>query len=226
MGCGSGRWALLIAPRIGKLTCIDPSSEAISVAKKNLAHLSNTVFKNASVFDQPLPINSQDFGYCLGVLHHIKNTEKALKECVKMLKPGAPFLIYIYYNFENRPFWYYMTWFISDIARRFISKLPSWSKLVITDILATAIYFPLARFSLIAEKIGFNVDTWILSSYRRTSFYTMRTDSRDRFGTPLEKRFNRLEINLMMKNAGLEKIRFSENSPFWCAVGIKSLNQT
>ncbi len=223
MGCGSGRWALLVAPKIGQLTCIDPSSEAISVAKKNLAHLSNTVFINASVFDQPLPINSQDFGYCLGVLHHIKDTQKALNQCIKMLKPGAPFLIYMYYNFENRPFWYYITWYISDIARRFISKLPSWLKLVVTDILATTLYFPLARFSLIGEKIGFNVNTWILSSYRRTSFYTMRTDSRDRFGTPLEKRFTRLEISLMMKKAGLERIRFSENSPFWCAVGIKSL---
>ena len=95
MGCGSGRWALLVAPKIGQLTCIDPSSEAISVAKKNLAHLTNTVFINASVFEQPLPVNSQDFGYCLGVLHHIKDTEKALDECIKMLKPGAPFLIYV-----------------------------------------------------------------------------------------------------------------------------------
>ena len=129
----------------------------------------------------------------------------------------------MYYNFENRPIWYYITWYISDIARRFISKLPSWLKLVVTDILATILYFPLARLSLIGEKIGFNVNTWILSSYRRTSFYTMRDDSRDRFGTPLEKRFTRLEISSMMKKAGLERIRFSENSPFWCAVGIKSL---
>ena len=33
MGCGSGRWAKFIAPKIGLLHCIDPST-AIDVAKK------------------------------------------------------------------------------------------------------------------------------------------------------------------------------------------------
>ena len=35
LGCGSGRWAKLIAPRVKKLNCIEPSLEAIKVAKKN-----------------------------------------------------------------------------------------------------------------------------------------------------------------------------------------------
>tara|TARA_B100001093_G_scaffold376453_1_gene361605 strand:- start:3123 stop:4520 length:1398 start_codon:yes stop_codon:yes gene_type:complete len=226
MGCGSGRWALLVAPKIGKLNCIDPSKDAIKVAKNNLSHLSNIVLLNASVFEQPLPINSQDFGYCLGVLHHVKDTAKGLKECVKILKPGAPFLIYLYYNFENRPKWYYYIWQLTDVARRFISKLPSSIKLVVTNIIASLIYFPLARFSLIFEKLGFNVNSWLLSGYRSTSFYTMKTDSRDRFGTPLEKRFTRSEIHSMMIQAGLENIIFSESVPYWCALGKKKVHES
>lgn len=35
MGCGTGRWAKFVAPKVGKLHCIDPSN-AIKVAKKNL----------------------------------------------------------------------------------------------------------------------------------------------------------------------------------------------
>ena len=72
------------------------------------------------------------------------------------------------------------------------------------------------------RNIGLNVDNWILSSYRKTSFYTMRTDSRDRFGTPLEKRFTRSEIKKMMQDAGLDDIQFSNRFPFWCAVGKKN----
>ena len=34
MGCGTGRWAKFVAPKVGKLHCIDPSN-AIVVAKKN-----------------------------------------------------------------------------------------------------------------------------------------------------------------------------------------------
>ena len=58
MGCGSGRWALLVAPKVGKLTCIDPSSDAIAVAKQNLSHLSNIFISNHLVsYPCPKSIN-------------------------------------------------------------------------------------------------------------------------------------------------------------------------
>lgn len=34
MGCGSGRWAKLVAPKVGHLHLIDASSEALETAKK------------------------------------------------------------------------------------------------------------------------------------------------------------------------------------------------
>jgi methylase of polypeptide subunit release factors len=37
LGCGSGRWAKLVAPKVAHLHCIDPSI-AIEVAKKNLSN--------------------------------------------------------------------------------------------------------------------------------------------------------------------------------------------
>ena len=224
MGCGSGRWASLVAPKVEKLTCIDPSPEALNVAKKNLSHLTNTVFLNSGVSDGSLPANSQDFGYSLGVLHHIPDTASALKDCVEMLKPGAPFLIYLYYRFDNRPIWYSLIWKASDIMRYGISRMPAWMKSIVTDVIATFIYFPLARLALLGKRMGLNVDRWLLSSYRNTSFYTMRTDSRDRFGTPLEQRFTRSEIKDMMLAAGLDDIKFSNRFPFWVAVGKKSLS--
>ncbi len=49
----------------------------------------------------------------------------------------------------------------------------------------------------------------------------MRTDARDRFGTPLEQRFTAEEIKSMMEDAGFVDIRFSDAPPFWCAVGFK-----
>ena len=226
MGCGSGRWAELVAPKIGRLTCIDASEEALTVAKRNLKYLNNIDFLQATVSEHPLKHNSQDFGYSLGVLHHIPNTAQALKDCVKILKPGAPFLLYLYYKFDNRPIWYPIIWRISDIVRRLISILPSSLKSFITNTIAITIYFPLARLAFLGEKIGLNVNNWLLASYRKTSFFTMRTDSRDRFGTPLEQRFTRSEISSMMQEAGLDEINFSNHSPFWCAVGIKSLSKT
>lgn len=220
MGCGSGRWAKLVAPRVGHLHCIDPSS-ALAVAKKNLVLVANVSFYQASAADRPLKEGSQDFGYSLGVLQHVPDTVSAIRDCVAMLKPGAPLLIYLYYAFENRSTAYRLLWRLSDLLRRVICRLPSNWKLLVTDAIAVLVYFPMARVGLLAEREGVNVSSWPLSHYRHHSFYTMRTDSRDRFGTPLEQRFTRQEISDMLHAAGLRDVCFSKKVPFWCAVGIK-----
>ena len=113
MGCGSGRWARYVSERVGLLHCIDPS-KAILIAKKNLINFPNICFHQAYVDSQVLSDDSQDFGYSIGVLHHIPDTEAAIRSCVRLLKPGAPFLIYLYYAFDNRPKWYWVIWKISD----------------------------------------------------------------------------------------------------------------
>ena len=220
MGCGSGRWAKLMAPRVGHLHCIDPSS-ALEVAKSALSSSANVSFHLASVDDSPLPPNSQDFGYSLGVLHHVPDTAGAVSSCVTMLKPGAPFLVYLYYAFDNRSVFFKFSWRCSDLLRRGICGLPAQLKHLLTDMLAIVVYYPLARFALLAERIGFGVGSIPLSYYRNHSFYTMRTDSRDRFGTPLEQRFTRKQVAEVLESAGLCDVRFSDRAPYWCAVGFK-----
>ncbi len=220
MGCGSGRWARLVAPKVGRLHCIDPSN-AIDVAKYNLSSYPNVSFHRASVDEPCLPPCSQDFGYSLGVLHHVPDTEAAIRACVALLKPGAPLLLYLYYAFDNRPWWFKTLWRISDGVRRVICRMPSYLKHATTDLIAAFIYLPLAKIGLIAERLGFNAVSLPLYYYRKHSFYTMRTDARDRFGTPLEHRFTRQQIAKMMGRAGLINVQFSESAPFWCAVGTK-----
>jgi ubiquinone/menaquinone biosynthesis C-methylase UbiE len=220
MGCGSGRWAKLVAPRVGMLHCVDPSS-AITVAIKNLSQFSNCTFHSSSVDEFSVASNSMDFGYSLGVLHHIPNTQSALNDCVDKLKSGAPFLLYLYYAFDNKPIWFRLLFKISNLIRLVVSRLPHKIRYFVSQVIAIFIYFPISRFSFLLEKLGLNVDKLPLSAYRNSSFYTMRTDSLDRFGTKLEQRFTKVEIENMMRAAGLKDIKFSSSVPFWCAVGIK-----
>ena len=49
----------------------------------------------------------------------------------------------------------------------------------------------------------------------------MQTDALDRFGTQLEKRYSKKDIEEMLIKAGLEKIVFRDSAPFWCALGYK-----
>ena len=220
MGCGSGRWAKFVAPKVGLLHCVDPSI-AIKVAQKNLKKFKNINYHKKSLDKSGLKEKSQDFGYSLGVLHHVPNTKSAINSCVKLLKPGAPFLLYIYYSFDNRPTWFKFVWMISNLLRLVINRLPKFFNFLICDIIAIFIYYPIARFILLIKKIGIDFKNFPLYSYHSRSFYVMRTDSRDRFGTPLEKRFTKKQILKMMKESGLEKIKFKNSIPFWTAMGLK-----
>jgi len=220
LGCGSGRWAKLVAPRVGKLYVFDPSKDALDVARRNLADQGNCKFALAGADDIPLDDNSCDFGYSLGVLHHIPNTEVGMRNCVAKLRPGAPFLVYLYYSFDNRPAWFRAVWKTSDTMRQAICRLPHSLRYGISQILAASVYFPLARTGLVADKLGIDVTNFPLSQYRNNSFYVMRNDALDRFGTRVEKRFSKAEIQAMMERCGLEDITFSTTS-FWTAVGFK-----
>lgn len=222
LGCGSGRWAALVAPRVRKLHCIDPAEKALSVSRRNLSAHKNVEFHLADAGGIPLPDESQDFGYSLGVLHHIPDTEEAMRQCVAKLKPGAPFLVYLYYALENRPAWFRAIFHIADAGRRIISRLPFAAKRLAAELIAFSVYAPMARTALFFEKRGADVSGFPLSDYRRFSLYTMRTDALDRFGTRLEQRFTRDQIEGMMKRAGLTDIRFSDTPPYWVACGRKA----
>lgn len=80
--------------------------------------------------------------------------------------------------------------------------------LIVPDLLSQAIaalvYFPAAGTGLLMEKPGLNIDRIPLSQYRRNSFYTMWTNALEHFGTRLEKRFTKAEIQTMMENCGLK----------------------
>jgi hypothetical protein len=70
----------------------------------------------------------------------------------------------------------------------------------------------------VSEKVRSHLP---LKAYEDQSFYIIRNDSLDRFGTPLEQRFSKKEIAYMMENAGLTDLVFSDKIPYWHAVGRK-----
>jgi SAM-dependent methyltransferase len=182
----------------------------------------NVSYHLHSVANIPLLPNSLDFAFSLGVLHHVPDTEAAIAGIADKLKPNAPFLIYLYYAFDNRPVWYRLLWRITDLARFVISRLPHPLRWAISQSIAVLVYWPLARVARFVSRRGRSASALPLSYYADKSFYVMRTDAYDRFCTRLEKRFRRDEIERMLARAGFKEIVFSNRQPFWCAVGIRS----
>ncbi|HEV7571809.1 MAG TPA: class I SAM-dependent methyltransferase [Thermoanaerobaculia bacterium] len=219
LGCGSGRWARLVAPRVGRLLCFDASKVAVDVAKRMLAGVENVEIAVASIDELPVADASADFGYSLGVLHHIPDTAAALRACVRKVRPGAPFLVYVYYRFDNRPAWYRRLWQLSEVIRYSVSRSPKSIRYAASQFIAATVYWPLSRLAGFVERMGIRVESFPLAYYRNRSFYMLRTDALDRFGTRLEQRFTRAEIDSMMREAGLVNIVFSPRAPFWVALG-------
>lgn len=222
LGCGSGRWARFVAPRVRQLHCIDASAEALAVARRNLAVHTNCRFHHASVADLPLDDASMDFGYSLGVLHHVPDTLAGLRSCVEKLKPGAPFLAYLYYAFDNQPTWYQLLWRTSDFVRRCVSRAPERVRYIVSQVIALLVYLPLARTARALARRGGCVNHLPLSAYRDASFYTMRTDALDRLGTRLERRFTADEIRDLFAASGLVDVEFNDTWPYWCVVGRRA----
>ena len=220
-GCGSGRWGMQVAALVGWLHMLDASADALGVARGNLSAAKNVSFHHASVSDIPLPDDSLDFAYSLGVLHHVPDTVGAIKHICAKLKPGAPFLIYLYYALDNRPWWFRSIWQVSNAGRRVISALPAPLKLIASQAIAATIYWPVARLSTVLSHAGISTASIPLEAYKDRSFYTMCTDAYDRFCTSLEKRFTRNEIEAMLQQAGFDRIIFSDRVPFWCAIARK-----
>jgi len=221
-GCGSGRWARFFAPRVGHLHCVDASSEALDVARGNLTDFDNVSFHHGDLTSMPVALGSCDFGYSLGVLHHVPDTEAATRACVDRLKPGAPFLVYLYYDLEGTGLVRRTLLGLVTALRSVTARLPRRPKALVADALALVVYLPLARFAAVVERLGGKPDQLPLFQYRHRSFSVMRNDALDRFGTRLEKRYSRSEVQHLLEGAGLEQVTFSEAPPWWVAVGWKS----
>jgi ubiquinone/menaquinone biosynthesis C-methylase UbiE len=216
MGCGSGRWDVLVAPLVGELVAADASPQALHVAKQNV-RAANVSFLRCTPDTLPFSDGHFDFIFSLGVLHHLPDTQAAILSLARKLAPDGVLLLYLYYALDNRPMWFRAVWQLSDLLRRCISRLPFSLRYLASQILALTVYWPMAR---IAKHFAVS-DSWPLSLYADRSFYIMRTDALDRFGTRLEKRFTKHQIVTMLESAGLKDIRFSESQPHWVCTASK-----
>jgi SAM-dependent methyltransferase len=223
-GCGSGRFARFFAPRVGRLICVDASAKALDVARRTLLGHDNVEFRHEDLSAMGFEDGSCDFGYSLGVLHHVPDTEYATRACVRKLKPGAPFLVYLYYDLEGVGLVRRSVLAMVTGLRVLISRLPRRMRHLVTDLLALVLYLPLARVARLMERTGCDPSRVPLFQYRNRSFYVMRNDALDRFGTRLEKRYSRDEVRDLLEGAGLTDVAFSDGPPWWVAVGRRSMH--
>jgi len=223
VGCGTGRWSYYLSSKVKFIEAIDPS-DAVFSAVTLTSNKTNIRVTKAGVDNIPFPDNSFDFIFSLGVLHHIPDTTGAIKKIFEKVKPGGYFLVYLYYNLDNRGTAFKILFKLSNGIRKVISSLPKGLKQLAAEIISFTVYLPFVFLSRICKAL-FPKKEWYkkipLSYYHNKSLTIIRNDALDRFGTPLEKRFSRKEIETMLREAGFTNIFFSEKTPFWHCIANK-----
>lgn len=216
-GAGSGRWASRLIQYFSLVYALEPSDGASTVLKKKFSGEAKIMVLQETVGANSIPLASLDLAMSLGVLHHIPDTGLAIKDVSRRIKPGGVFLCYLYYSLENKPTFYKLIFKAVDGVRRVISVLPQRIKQLVTSAIAALIYWPLARFSKVLNKLGVNTSNIPLHHYADMPFVMLANDALDRFGTSLEQRFSKAEITEMLRAAGFDiaTLKFSDSEPFW-----------
>ena len=217
MGAGSGRWTERLLPYFSNIIAIEPSAKAIEILKKRFHGDSRVRIEKATVKHNSIIDNSVDLIISLGVLHHLPNTQQALVDCFKRIKPGGYLLCYLYYNLENKSAIYRTIFQLSNFMRKIISKLPKNIKVLLCYLIALCIYWPMAKISKIATKVGLDNSNFPLHHYANFPFVFLKNDALDRFGTRIENRFGKVEIEYMLEQAQFKTstLKFSESEPFY-----------
>ena len=105
VGCGNGYILSLLARAQAITTGIDITPKAIQISQERFkaAGLDGR-FLEANAEALPFPDSTFDCVFSLGVLHHTPDTEKAVAEIFRVLRPGGRLIMMLYHrnSFVNR----------------------------------------------------------------------------------------------------------------------------
>lgn len=121
VGCGMGRnsfWCLTWGAK--EVVATDAEPRTVLLAKKTLSGFANAKAVCRSVYALGWE-NRFDMAICIGVIHHLAEPEKALKELIKAVKPGGEVLLWVY---SREGFEWYLK-LLQPVRQIITSRLPS-----------------------------------------------------------------------------------------------------
>lgn len=89
IGCGDGMVAQLLGPQATRYVGVDRSPKLIAAANKRLRRQSQVSFVEADMHELPLGDESFDTVLMLHVMTYTKEPERAVREAVRVLRPGG-----------------------------------------------------------------------------------------------------------------------------------------
>jgi len=96
-GCGIGTDAMRFTLSGARYTGVDFSPSALALGRRR-ARGTDARFVEASILDLPFPDGSFDLVYSNGVIHHVPETQRAIDEFHRVLRPGGTAIVMVYHR--------------------------------------------------------------------------------------------------------------------------------
>jgi SAM-dependent methyltransferase/uncharacterized protein YbaR (Trm112 family) len=221
-GCGNGRFAYYAAKYGAEVWAID-LGPAVEVARQNTEQAGAVQVVQADLYRPPFALESFDFIYSIGVLHHLPNPEQAFQNLLRYLKPEGEIQIYLYWEPEGQP------------IKRALLGMVKASRSITTRLPHRAVYalaFPAAvaafglfvwPYRLLKNIPGLRAlaEKFPMKQYSNFPFRVCVNDQLDRFSAPIENRYTKQQVADWLNRARLKNTKV--NAAYgWVGTGRKS----
>lgn len=204
-GCGSGRFSEVAIALGATLIAIDFSS-AVDAASKNL-NSESLVIAQGDLSELPIPSESLDFVYCIGVLQHTKQPGKIVAELLRCLKPGGEITLTFYENSS-----WHVRLYSKYLIRPLTKRIPDRVLLTIIE-RSSAVWFPITNFLFRLPSPFSRIFRFIIpiANYVEFKYATIEAaraeailDTFDMLSPSYDKPIKKTEILKWVTNSGIQ----------------------
>jgi len=209
-GCGMGRnsyWAKKWGADY--VVAFDYDKRSVEAAKDNLKEFNNVKVGFKSIYEIDWE-NEFDIVFSVGVIHHLEDPQKAIKNLIQTLKPGGTILLHVYSYEGNK----WLVRFIDPIRKNITSKLP----VGLTHFMSYFFSIPLWVFIKV-----FKGPTPYLKLLSKFKFWHVHSIVFDQLIPKIAHYWRREEaFNLLSQYKNLENVQiYPVNNNSWTILGIK-----
>lgn len=221
-GCGDGIDLANQASREGvEAIGVELSDGGCAASYLRTRDLARAHVVQADLCSLPFDDGTFDFIYSYGVLHHLGFPERGLGEVVRVARPGARVVAYLYEDFSERLALLRWALKVANTARTLTTQMPNRLLYNLCRIASPFVFATFTIPSLLGRRVSiFAPITENLPFRHGTGPFSLVGDLYDRFSAPVEFRYSRQGSERFFSAAGLERIRVAFERG-WMVTGTK-----